>query len=194
VIRLIHPRQSIDVHIRDVLGLSFDPSGTLLAAVTANGVSVWNLATRRLEAAPIRVPNVRDVSFSPDRKLLALALESGPVELWDLKHHQRVKTLAGERNVPSTVAFTPNGSTLVLAETRGGAGSISFWDVGTGQQLGSAFEGAAPIDFSNDGRLLAIMNGPTSVTVLKSVLWDNVSWMQRRLCAVLTRPGTECVS
>jgi hypothetical protein len=50
------------------------------------------------------------------------------------------------------------------------------------------------LDFSGDGRLLAKANASGTVTVLKSLLWNDVAGMQRRLCSVLGRPRTHCAS
>jgi len=173
--------------------MRFDRDGTLLAAVTPKGVSLWNVEKDRLEGTPVTGAKVTGVAFSPTGRLLASGKADGSIDLWDVKGRRHAATISGGERTPLPLAFNPDSSTLAVSA--GPAGSVFLWDVKSRQRLG-AFEdphgAVSSAAFNGDGRLLALTDGSASLTVLKSLLWDDVTGMQRRLCSVLGRAGTDC--
>jgi WD40 repeat protein len=189
-------RQVGRLHIEGVHRLSFDSKGTLLAVAAHDGVSIWNLKTQRLESTPIRRPDAIAVAFSPDGRLLAAARANGSVELWDVSHDRVVAELSAEGSNPQALAFSPDGATLAVGAQHGLPGSVSLWDVESRQRLGEAFDdrsgGVSSVDFSNDGRFLALADGSGKVTVLRNLLWSDARGMRRRLCSVLGGADRTC--
>ena len=128
----------------------------------AGGDGCWISIVDRtgVESARLEAPEVclKDVSFSPDGRLVAAArwpqqLGAGldGIDVWDWT----TGTLRFATDEPATVgAFDPTGA--LLATTSDLTGTISLWDVSSGE-LASTLEAGAPsndIDFSPDGALL----------------------------------------
>jgi WD40 repeat protein len=113
--------------------LALSHGGARLAVRRENDVELWDLPTRRLEAAfPWHELVYPALAFSPDDRTLASSI--GPAhtaKLWDLATRHAALNL----NVASTmscVAFSPNGQTLVT----GGQGEyVQLWEASSGRQL-----------------------------------------------------------
>lgn len=89
---------------------------------------------------------IRDVSFSPDGRTLALVASDG-VELWDIASRQTIATLAGSE----TAAFSPDGQTIAAASDDG----VTFWRTADGSEIGRlepVVRAIQSITFSPDGR------------------------------------------
>jgi WD40 repeat protein len=71
--------------------------------------------------------DIRDFTLSPDGKLLA-ACSLGGLRLWDTATGTLKTALSGHRGVVTTLAFAPDGSTLVSAAYDG---TMLLWDVAT---------------------------------------------------------------
>jgi WD40 repeat protein len=122
------------------------------------------------------------VAFSPDGKLLALAVDKSDVELRDsgsLRVVARLPSHPGDG--ASWVRFSPDGRLLAVGFFEG---YTQLWDVAGRKRAGAPLRGheheLANAEFSPDGRVLA-----TSSTDGTVILWDLAS---RR--AIGTFPGT----
>ncbi len=112
-------------------GLSFSPSGEMLA-ISDNGViKLWSTANNQelislkeaTDQAPMPV-------FSPDGKILAYAYDK-VIKLWDIATQQVIRTLQGHEEEVVQFTFAPDGTRLASASLK----TIKIWDVVSGQEL-----------------------------------------------------------
>jgi WD40 repeat protein len=112
----------------------------------------WDLATRDSLHIPYAAA-INSVSFSPDGNTVAVG--SSKVELWDVASRKWRRTLA---NVTATVAFSPSGRSLAIAQNDG---DIRLFDLDS-RQIAHRFRSPSGhpfcIAFSPDGKRLAEAN------------------------------------
>ncbi len=97
---------------------------------------------------------INEITYSPDGKYLAVAASIG-IWLYDMKTYQEVALLTGNAGPVSSVAFSPDGSTIVSGYDSGG---ILVWEVKTGkrkQTLPTVQEWVSSVAFSPDGKTIA---------------------------------------
>ncbi len=94
--------------------------------------------------------------FSPDGKVLAASewSRSRDIELWDPSGGHRLHTLKGHKNRIWSIAFSPDGKTLVSGSDDK---TMRFWDVAAGKEVRQIkhSQGIGKIAWSPDGKLLA---------------------------------------
>lgn len=120
--------------------------------------------------------------FSPDSSTVAIGLDNGTVELWDVATGTLQSTLEGPGRT-NGVFFSPDGSTLVIMAVwvLGVLGNVEdtvyLWDLTTGT-LRSILEHTTDVDgvsFSPDGQTLATWNWDSN----EIFLWDVSTGTQR---------------
>ena len=144
------PLLGVDGHRVDVSLLAFSPDGKSLASGGSSGegtLLVWDLATKKIR---LRFPGDLEalgcLAWSPDGKTLA----TGEAELmegrWDpscaeakltsslrqASDGQVVRQLTGHLGGVFSVAFSPDGKTLLTA---GGDARAALWDIASGKRL-----------------------------------------------------------
>ncbi len=162
-----------------VLALAFSPDGKTLASVSQS-VKLWDVTTGK-ETADLPLQHADSVAFSPDGKTLAVGqgvhedITPGSVVLWDLAAGKERASLEGHVGMVGCLAFTPDGTTLASADSRG---TIKLWDVVAAEERrtirnpGDSFF-LVTLAITSDGRaLLAIPRGMDG-TYLKQ--WDLAS-------------------
>ena len=124
--------------------LTFTPDGTQLIATPGfeGNVPVWDVATgRQTRTLPGHAGGTGTLAISNDGRLVATGggssaaanLRDGPdhsIKIWELKTGKLLRGLPGHGGTLTGLAFTPDGTTLVTADT-----TVRFWDVATGRQL-----------------------------------------------------------
>ena len=132
-------REAFDGAKVSALGVAFSPDGRLLASCAPAGpsVSIWDVASGKRVTMVRDSASVRHLAFSPDGKLLVTAhgggnrRGNGSVQLWDTKNWQEVAYGQAHRQLAVSVAFSPDGRTLISASMDGTA---MLWDVPTAQK------------------------------------------------------------
>ncbi|MGD0702887.1 MAG: WD40 repeat domain-containing protein [Trebonia sp.] len=157
-----------------VTDMVFSPDGDVLAVALddppSSTVQLWNVASHRLigQLQTRQEPFIRGLAFSPDGRLLATSSPVGPVvRLWDTTRLSQVaalslQPLSTDNEGGYTVAFSPNGALLAVANV---AGSSELFDVAQ-RRIAEIFlvpDASESLAFSPDGRTVAI--GDVSGTV-----------------------------
>lgn len=106
----------------------------------------------------------REAAFDPEQERLALAAQ-GRIFLWDLTSGSLVQTLNLGNDVPTALAFHPQGSLLAVAPFAPG---VQLWRIADGHLLHTFapddedYAATKSLAFSSDGRLLATGNFESS--------------------------------
>jgi WD40 repeat protein/DNA-binding SARP family transcriptional activator len=162
--------ESDDTWADDLRSIAVSPDGTLLAAGdTGDDAAVWALSNGGAVFSKSLGPGVGWPAFSPDSALLALAGGNGTLNLYERDGSLAAQLLAEEANGLQDPAFSPDGTTVAVAQLRNDrqvpdhrlllwdwrSDTTRSWDVGTG---------TGPV-FSPDGTRLAMRNisGPAEV-------------------------------
>ena len=173
---------SLEGHTRRIEALVFSPdSKTLASGDIRNTIRLWDMDTRTPRASfKISTGGFRALTLSRNGKILASGSYDGKVRLWDatvkkqeglgtLGQYTPMLTLRGHRNPVSTLAFSPDGKTLITASLYG---NIRAWDTTTGSER-----------FTCSGHLgnpLAFVfseTGSTFTSVHRSQNWTGVQLM-----------------
>lgn len=110
--------------------IAISPDETLLAAGTTTGeLLVWDLATRRLQAALVGYNGrIDSVAFSRDGTTIASCGIETSIRLWDVRAMQEVGSIP-VRDHLNAVKFSPDGNTLAAGGARSLGGAVQFWSV-----------------------------------------------------------------
>ena len=117
---------------------AFSPRGATLAAAGGLGderLSRWDTATRKLTRGPDddQDGGIDGAVFSPDGRLLAAALSSGVIDLWNAATWKSLRLIGGPGpSVSTSAAFTPDGRTLVTGENND---RVFLWNWATGHLI-----------------------------------------------------------
>jgi WD40 repeat protein/tRNA A-37 threonylcarbamoyl transferase component Bud32/energy-coupling factor transporter ATP-binding protein EcfA2 len=162
-----------------VVATAFNPSGTLLAATTIEGTTLYDTGSWKPVGEPLRSSQggLSGVDFSPDGRTLAIAGGEGRVELWDVATRRELRNLTDPAAVAygepalSAVRYSPDGSVIAAGGLE--ANHVTLWSATTGRLLGGAIttnppgSGAHSITFSPDSKRIAVPGVPGTVGI-----WD----------------------
>jgi len=158
-------------------GLALSPDAKILASIhqDPNAVRLWDTATGKLVREDRESNYIGSIAFSGDGKLLASTFSTvvrgehvGLIRLREVATGREVRQLRGEGDALDSVAFSPDGRTLIWGGWR--SNDLVLWEVATGQvrqRLSGHQAHLRCVAFSPDGRLMA--SGSADATAL---LWD----------------------
>lgn len=107
-------------HTGNVNDLTFSPDGKILASGSFDGtVKLWNTSSGRQMGEPFSNPDaVFEVVFSPGGRIIATAGHYNGAMLWDLDSGQQIGQFPADlSDWVSSVAFTPDGASLITGRT-----------------------------------------------------------------------------
>jgi WD40 repeat protein/DNA-binding SARP family transcriptional activator len=140
-----------------------DATNDIVTQAQGGRIAIWRTRTGApvTTALKLRTP-ATDVAFSPDGRLLAVALGNGQVLIVDSSNGRQAPTLRpleGDNGTDS-LAFAPNG-TLATGTY---AGIVQLWNPSTGGSIGhpvlAAAAPVASIAFDRSGQRFATAGGP----------------------------------
>jgi len=173
--------RSFNLRSNQILSVAFSPDGrTLLSGSSGGKLWLWDLTSgelaRKFEGYSERVSSV---AFSPDGRTIFTAggvsiehkYRPGSVlRFWDVGTGKLTRTLEGNSDDVTSVAFSPDGRTVLSS---GWDKTFSLWDVSTGELVRSFKGHLASINsvaFSADSH--AVLAGSAGATLQ---LWDLAS-------------------
>jgi len=152
----------------------------IIAIITLCSFSSQLLALPEGAVARLGKGSIRDVAFSPDGKMLAVASSIG-IWLYDANTYAEIGLLESDGSLTS-LAFSPDGS-LIANGSRDK--TIKLWDVKSRKEIGT-LKGhnwfVTSVTFSPDGSILA--SGSNDGTIL---LWDMKPYRQQKLWQIHAR-------
>jgi len=153
------------LYIQAFFEIAFNPAGTLLAAINADGnVQLWDVISHKEVGMMTGVSGEGSgVAFSPDGKLLAASgSKSGysnttpELRLWVVATGELLFKLEGQNAAAGKVTFSPDGRLLASTSVNASSQTVMLWDVETGEVMGIIdVPGVSEVAFSPDGTLLA---------------------------------------
>jgi WD40 repeat protein/serine/threonine protein kinase len=161
---------TLNAHGGRVEDVAFSPDGSRIASAggtwnptspgtsNSNSIKLWDTVTGKALRAALVHRGVRQIRFSPNGRVLASCGFGGDVKLWDVASGQELCVLKPENGAFDSVAFSPDGKTLAVADR--GSKSVRFWDLAEKKWLGSLPVGTstARLHYSPDGRMLALLH------------------------------------
>ena len=138
--------------------IALTSDGNMLAHYEGNTVSLWN-ANTGTQFTKLELSNDgHAIGFSPDGKTLGVGLDRG-IQLYDVKTHRHIGTLAAHEHTVCKLAFSPDGTILATGDT---GGKIHLWDIPTRRHL-TIYDGhgsfISALAFTPDSKMLASISG-----------------------------------
>ncbi|MEG4282577.1 hypothetical protein QUB68_05570 [Microcoleus sp. A006_D1] len=131
-----------------VSSLAFSPDGEMLVSCYLNGISIWNLTTKREKFISL---SIHDFAITPDSKKLVTAVDE-EVLVWDIKTGELLQKFTGNWDYTFSVAISPDNDTIASSCKR----LVLLSSMKTGEQevLQGPMHSIRFVAFSHDGSLV----------------------------------------
>ncbi|MET8989952.1 AAA family ATPase [Nonomuraea wenchangensis] len=154
--------------------LAFSPDGKALAVIMGDSiVRFLNTASGRIDRSfdtGLQGP-LTDVAFAPDSSFIAIAGNTGAVQLWNLRDESKPITLAGHVGDITALTFSPDGRLLATA---GSDSFVRLWNVAAGKpQNTPPMRGGRTIlamTMTSDGATMAAASSDGTIS-----MWDTAT-------------------
>jgi WD40 repeat protein len=109
--------------------LQYAPDGRTLGIQGGRSVRLFDMPTRKVRATIQARVQINDITFTPDGKTLAGAVNDGVVKFWDVASGREKASYNWGLRQTFVVAFSPDGMTAAVG---GDAARVTVWDVEAG--------------------------------------------------------------
>lgn len=124
-------RAQFDNHTHAVRSLSFTPEGSQLASLSQDGVlKLYNMRGLRESLTLRNGLDARPLACAPDGKLVAVGLQNGNINLWDVPREKIARRFQGTDDV-FALEFSRDGSLLFAAD---GNAFVQIWKLSEGEK------------------------------------------------------------
>jgi WD40 repeat protein len=147
--------KTLEGHRDWVRTLAFSATGRLASGGSDHSVYLWDIPSGHGLRLGGHRDTVTDLSFSPDGSQLASSSDDGSLQLWNSETGQPIKILVQLANAISSLAWHPDGKTIVSLSDQ----AADLWQVDNGHCLGRlpiALNSAWRVAFSPEGDWLAM--------------------------------------
>ena len=136
-------------------GLGFDFKGARLVCMREGSrlIEIRDAASGQLIRSILSPSPMGSMDWSDDGKLLAAGCHDCRIYLWNAEDGQLLATLEGHADSVVGLGFNPTGTWLASSSWDG---TMRIWDTVTGRPFLSTSGGARQVQFSPDGKRLAI--------------------------------------
>lgn len=179
--------KTIKTHAIHTMNVAWSPDGRLINAALITGmypkailgIHSWDVKTgKRINLYEDTKWNLSYTGISGDRKLLALALTDGTIQVWDMTIVKQIGTIKGKYCQIFGIALAPDGRTTAICTDDG---SIEIWDIEGSERLNTLRSHDGPvysIAFSPDGRLLASKSKDGTIQFRQCDAWERVAKLE----------------
>ncbi|MDE2887986.1 MAG: hypothetical protein OXR72_07200 [Gemmatimonadota bacterium] len=115
----------LEGHTGSVNAVVFSPDDALLASGSRDGVTLWDVSTRKRRTSLNNRRSVNSLAFSEDGTTLATGTWGGAT-LWDVENREQIATMGGHTRSVHSVAFLDEGAILA---TGASDGTMLLWNI-----------------------------------------------------------------